>query len=113
MMAVRAGARHATLAQRWLYLSLAAHEASRDAGFDATQVCHCTALSFHLSSTPTRAHDASCNAGLDSSQVGESAMRSCCAVHSLNTTACRRSLHIASNVDSVAPQGRQYRAWTA
>lgn len=38
MMAVRAGARHATLAQRWLYLSLAAHEASRDAGFDATQV---------------------------------------------------------------------------
>ena len=38
MMAVRAGARHATLAQRWLYLSLAAHEASHDAGFDATQV---------------------------------------------------------------------------
>ena len=33
MMALRAGARHATLAQRWLYLSLAAHEAASDNGF--------------------------------------------------------------------------------
>jgi hypothetical protein len=38
MMALRAGARHATLAQRWLYLSLAAHEMCRDAGFDSEQV---------------------------------------------------------------------------
>lgn len=38
MMAVRAGARHATLAQRWLYLSLAAHEMAQANGFDEEQV---------------------------------------------------------------------------
>lgn len=39
MMAVRAGARHATLAQRWLYLSMAAHEAAAANGFGEDQAC--------------------------------------------------------------------------
>ncbi len=38
MMALRAGARHATLAQRWLYLSLSAHEAAAANGFTDDQV---------------------------------------------------------------------------
>lgn len=37
LMARRAGARHATLAQRWLYLSLAAKEAASDNGFSDEQ----------------------------------------------------------------------------
>lgn len=45
MMAVRAGARHATLAQRWLYLSLAAQETARANGFDEDQVRLLPALS--------------------------------------------------------------------
>lgn len=37
MMALRAGARHATLAQRWLYLSLSAKEAAAANGFTDQQ----------------------------------------------------------------------------